>query len=218
MSKSLFLLCLVALTGTARAEVIEVFTWDPIASVPNSTPQLFQNALEAKAIQEKHGAVVRASRNQFGQLSFSLSHESYAAMNKFYTSLNADPANDAFWQLANANPIAKQIGAATLDVIAAGKRGPVADVFVWEPMPGRLDETIQNAIGAKAIHEKTGVGVTVAADRLNRMIYIVSYDSFEDYAKFWDTPNQEFNDYMANLNEDPSAKLVATYHLTPAPN
>ena len=207
-----------ALTSIARAEVINVFTWEPIAGVPNAGPNLFEDALRAKAIQEKHGAVVRASRNQFGQLSFSHTHESYAAMNKFYRSVNADPANIAYWQLANANPTAKLIGRATLDVVATGKRGPVSDVFIWEPMPGRLNDTIDNAIGAKAIHEKTGVGVTVATDRLNRMVYIVSYDNFDDYAKFWDTPNQEFMDYMAKLNEDPAAKLVATYHLTPVGN
>lgn len=195
-----------------HAEVWEVFIWEPLPGVANSNPQTFQNALKAKAIQEKHGAQVAVARDQLNNLHFSLVHESYAAMNKFYTALNQDEANAEFWQDGNANPTARLVASYNLDVIASGKGGPVYEVFIWQPLPGKVDAMVQAGMGAKPIHEKAGLAsVSIAMDRLNRMHYVLEFESWDQHAKFWDTPNPAFNEYMQKVSQDPSAELVKNY-------
>ena len=81
--------------------------------------------------------------------------------------------------------------------VAAGEVGDVLQVFIWESQPGRTAETIEAAMGAKAIHEKAGASVSITVDQLGRMHYVMQFDSWEEWGKFQDTPNPEFATYMA---------------------
>jgi hypothetical protein len=197
--------------AAAQAQVMQVFVWDPLPGVANSTPQTIQNAMQAKAIQEKHGAQISVAQDQLGRIHFAVSHASYAAMNKFYNSLQQDEAQAAFWKAANANPVADQVSNYMLDVVAAGTGGTVFEVFIWQPLPGKTGAMFEDGMGAKPIHEKAGASVTILRDRLNRMHYLVQFDSWEAHAKFSDTPNPEFAEYMQKVSADPSAELVKTY-------
>ena len=78
-------------------------------------------------------------------------------------------------------------------------------------LPGKTGAMFQQGMGAKPIHEKAGASVTILRDRLNRMHYLVQFDSWEAHAKFSDTPNPEFAEYMQKVSADPSAELVKTY-------
>lgn len=201
-----------AFSAAAQAQVLEVFIWKALPGVSNANPQLFANGLRAKAIQGKHGAQVSVARDQMNNMHFSLMHENYAAMNEFYKNLNQDEANAEFWRDGNANPIAELTESYLLDVVAEGKGGPVYEVFIWQPLPGKVGAMIQGAMGAKPLHDKIGLGsVSILMDRLNRLHYLIQFESWEQHAKFWDTPNPAFNEYMEKLNQDPSAELVKNY-------
>ena len=211
MSRLVTLLVVALVCSTVRAQVLEVFIWDPLPGVPNSGPQTFENGMKAKRIQQKHGAQVTVAQDHRGMMHFVRSHDDYAARHKFYTSLDQDDANAAFWREVNATPKADLETTYTLDVVAPGKGGSVYEVFVWQPLPGRVSDMLEAGLGAKPLHEKAGAGVMIAVDRLNRMHYVLQFDGWEQYAKFWDAPNPEFEAYMEKVSQDPTAELVKNY-------
>jgi len=43
------------------------------------------------------------------------------------------------------------------------------------------------------------------------MHYVMSFDSWEAWGKFQDTPNEEFSEFLAKYNKNPAAKLVKVY-------
>ena len=211
MMKIITALFVLLMTTVVSADVLEVFIWKPIAGQPNSGPNTYQSGMKAKAIQEKHGGEISVARDMMGQMHFAVGHKNWAAWNKFWVSLNQDPKNGEFWTEANANPSAEQVEHYLLDVFAPGKGGPIFEVFVWEALPGQIGRMFDAGVKAKAIHEKGAVHVSVAGDKLNRMHYIMQYDNWDDYAKLWDTPNEEFSKFMAGQNENPSAMLIKRY-------
>lgn len=202
---ALFMYC------AAHAEVMEVAIWDPLPDVANSSPKTFANAMQVKAIHEKHGAQVSVARDTMGRLHYATTHASYAAMTKFYNSIQQDEAHAAFWSAAYADPSADQVASYTLDVVAAGEGGAVYEVFIWQPLPGKTASMFEHGMGAKPIHEKAGASVTILRDRINRMHYLLQFDSWEAHAKFMDTPSPEFNEYMQKVSVEPSADLVKNY-------
>ncbi len=208
------LLGILILCSTTQAQVMEVFIWEPLAGVANSGPQLFENGLKAKAVQEKHGAQISVARDQMGRMHFALTYDSYAAMVKFYNALQKDEANAAFWKDANAKPVADMVASYLLDVVTPGKGGSVYEVFVWQPLPGKVNDMVEAGMGAVPIHEKAGARVSIAMDRLNRMHYILQFENWDQHAKYWDTPNPEFAEYMEKVSKKPSAELVKTYRGT----
>ena len=195
----------------AKAEVLEVAIWDPLPGVSNGAQQSIANAMKVKAIHEKHGAQVSVARDQMGRIHYAMRHDSYAAMTKFYGAAMADEDLAKFWEGANANPTADMVANYMLDVVAPGGNGPIYEVFIWQPLPGMTGAMFEAGMGAKPIHEKAGAKVTILRDRLNRMHYLLNFDSWEDMAKFWDTPNPEFEAYMQKVNQTPSAELVKNY-------
>jgi hypothetical protein len=211
MMKIITALFVLIMTTVASADVLEVFIWKPIAGKPNAGPDTFQNAIKAKAIQEKHGGEISAARDTMGRLHFAVGFKSWAEWNKAGNALFQDPKNAEFWTAANADPTAEQVEHYLLDVFAPGKGGSVFEVFIWEALPGQISRMFDAGVQAKAIHEKGDVHVSVAGDKLNRMHYIMQYDSWDDYAKLWDTPNEEFSAFMAGQNENPSAMLIKRY-------
>ena len=51
---------------------------------------------------------------------------------------------------------------------------------------------------------------------MNRFHYVMSFDSFEAWGKFQDTPNEEYQKFIAKFNEDPPGTLVKTFVVTQA--
>ena len=197
--------------STGQAQILEVVIWEALPGVPNAGPQLFANAMKVKAIHEKHGAEVLVAQDQNGMLHYAVTLDNYAARNKFYAGLSEDEANAAFWRDANANPVASRDTTYLLDVISESEGGPIYEVFIWQPMPGGVDVMVEGGMGAKPIHEKAGANVMIAMDRLNRMHYVLQFQNWDQHAKFWDTPNPEFMEYMQERSKNPTSELVKHY-------
>ena len=53
--------------------------------------------------------------------------------------------------------------------------------------------------------------IAINVDQLNRMHFIVSFDSWEAWAKFSDTPNEEFQQFMATQGQNPNGTLSKVY-------
>ena len=92
--------------------------------------------------------------------------------------------------------------------------GAVYQVFIFEPVLGRGSDFFQTAMQAKAIHEKSGARVSIKVDQLQKLHYVMSYDSWDDWAKMQDIPNPEFQAFMKKQGQDPKTKLVKVYTAT----
>ena len=117
----------------------------------------------------------------------------------------------AFFTNANQNPSAQLEDNYLLNVAAPGGDGSVYQVFIWQPELGRGGDLFEAATEAKAIHEKRGASVGILFDQLNRMHYLMGFESWDAWAKFQDTPNEEFAEFMQKQNQDPTARLVKVY-------
>ena len=89
--------------------------------------------------------------------------------------------------------------------------GAVYQVYIWQPRDGRISDVIETATQAKAIHEKAGARVSIFVDQLNRMHYVMNYDSLNHWAKVRDTPNPEFQEWWDQQTTAPNADLVEVY-------
>ena len=89
--------------------------------------------------------------------------------------------------------------------------GGVYQVFIWEPLDGKVGALMQGGIGANPIHEKAGANVAVYRDQLNRMHYVMQFADWETWGKMQDTPNPEFAAYMQSASQNPSGRLVQVY-------
>ena len=56
-----------------------------------------------------------------------------------------------------------------------------------------------------------GADVGVLVDQIGRVHYVVSFDSWGAMAKFFDTPNPEFQAFMAEQSKNPTAKMTKVY-------
>ena len=200
---------LLSISAFAIADVLEVNIWK---SMPGMAPQTFQYGAEARAIHEDLGASVIIGADTDGRMHYALTFENWAAWAKFNAKADASEAWGAFIAKINQNPSAELEDNYLLNVASPG--APLAgayQVFIWEPELGRGADMFQAGMEAKAIHEKAGVSVSINFDQLNRMHYLVSFNSWDAWAKFADTPNEEFNAFMQKQSQNPTAKLVKVY-------
>ena len=84
----------------------------------------------------------------------------------------------------------------------------VLDVNIWQPELGRGADLFQAGMKAKAIREKDGAAVSIHADQMQNMHYVMNFDSWEDWAKFQDSPHPEFQAFMQERSKDPTGKLI----------
>lgn len=199
---------LLSISAFSQAEILEVNIWK---SMPGKGPMTFQYGQEIRAIHEALGANVQIGADLDGRMHYVLSFENWAEWAKFGTKAQASEEVAAFFAKANANPSAELEDNYLLNVAAPGGDGSVYQVFIWEPELGRGNDLFQAAMEAKAIHEKTGASVGILFDQLNYMHYVMAFDSWDAWAKFQDTPNDEFSAFMDKQNQDPTAKLVKVY-------
>ncbi|MGI9292779.1 MAG: hypothetical protein ACR2PS_02260, partial [Pseudomonadales bacterium] len=102
---------------------------------------------------------------------------------------------------------------------APGAVGKVYQVRIWESMPGRSQQTLKTAMGAKSIHEKLGASVGVNVDQFGRLHYVTSFDSWEALGKFQSAAqaSKEWKDYSSQFSANPSAELVKFYMASQVP-
>ena len=142
---------------------------------------------------------------------YATTFENWAAWAAFGRKLEKSEAWSAFLAKVNQEPSAELEDNYLLNVPAPGGNGSVYQVFIWESEPGRGNDLFQAAMQAKAIHEKAGASVGINYDQMQRMHYVMSFDNWDAWAKFQDTPNEEFDAFVAEQNKNPNAKLVKVY-------
>ena len=198
----------VALAPSTVADVLVVNIWDPM---PGKGAATVQNSLEARKIHESMGAQALVAADQMGRVHYGLTFDDWAAWAAFGEKLEASKEWQTFWSRVSQSPSAELQDQYMLEQPSPGAPGKVYQVFIWDAHPGRTADTIERAMGAKAIHEKGGAGVGINVDPFGRVHYVMSFDSWSDWGKFQDAPNDEFQAYMAQISGDPSAELVRIY-------
>lgn len=192
----------------AVAEVLHVNIYKP---TPGNSAQTFANGQEARAIHEKLGGNVIIGADMEGRMHYALSFENWAEWAKFSAKIDASKEAVAFNQKIAAYPSAELEDQYLLNVPSAGGVGAVYQVFIWEPLPGRTGQLIQSGMQAEAILEKSGADIAINVDQLNRMHFIISFDTWDAWAKFSDTPNEEFQEFMATQGQNPNGILTKVY-------
>jgi len=199
---------LLLLSTFATADVLEVNIYKPLSG---QGPQTYQYAAEAKAIAEKLGGNVSIGSDLDGNMHYALTFASWSEWAGFGKKLDASKEWARFIEKINEKPSAELIQNYLLNVAASGGEGQVYQVFIWEAMPGRVNELIAAGMEAKKLHEKAGATVGIYVDQLNRMHYDMSFASWEAWAKFQDTPDPDFQAWMAEQNKNPTGKLIKVY-------
>ena len=212
-SAAALLLC----ASLTQAAALAVTIWKPF---PGKSPLMIEQALAAKAIQEKLGATVTIGMENTGRMHYALGgFENWQAYAAFVAKLQASEEWAAWGQRAGANPGSEQVENYLLDVLpGASDGGNAYQVFIWQPRDGRVNDVIESATEAKAIHEKAGARVAINVDQMNRVHYVMNYDDLSHWAKNQDTPNQEFAEFWERQMQDPNADLVEVYTASRMPD
>jgi hypothetical protein len=169
------------MSSVGFADVLEVNIWNPTAG---NGPLTFEYGQEARAIHQELGANVSIGADREGRMHYALTFKNWTEWAKFGAKLQKSEAWSAFLAKTNAAPSAELEDNYMLNVPSPGAVGSVYEVFIWDPAPGRGSELIQSGMQAEAIHEKSGADVAINVDRLGRMHYVMSFDSWEAWAKF----------------------------------
>ena len=199
---------MLSFSSFALADVLEVNIWK---SMPGKNQLTAQYGQKARAIMEQAGAGVTIGVDLEGRLHVATAFKNWADWAKFGSKMEKSEAWGAFMQEISANPSAELEDHYLLNTAAPGKVGKVYQVFIWEPQLGRGSDVVQSAMQARAIHEKAGVPAAIHVDQLGNLHYLVSFDSWDAWAKFSDTPNPEFQAFMQAQSKDPNAKLIKVY-------
>ena len=208
----IFAVCLLlSISSFAIADVLVV---NIFKSMPGKNQLTLQYGQEAKAIQNKLGANITLGVDMEGRMHVAQGFNNWAAWAKFGKTLQASGEWAAFLEKINKSPSAVLEDNYMMNSPVPGEVGAVYQVFIFEPVIGRLSDLLQSAMQAKAIHEKAGASVSINIDQLQKMHYVTSYGSWDDWAKMQDTPNPEFQAFMKKQGEDPKAKLVKVYTAT----
>ena len=107
-----------------------------------------------------------------------------------------------------------------LAILTANAWSDVAQVNIWTPYPGKDAETYQNAMQAKALHEKMGASVSISQDQNLNMHYVVSFKDWAEYGKFFDAMNasEEWQALWQKISATGAAELTQTFMINvPAP-
>ncbi len=201
---SVLLVC----SSIAGAQVLEVNIWQPM---PGMTEKTVEYAKEGASIVEELGGSATVGQDRDGNLHFVTNHKNWVDWAAFQKKMSDSKAWTSFVAKFSAKPSATLINNYLLNTPAPGKDGPVYQVFIWQPELGRGADLFQAGMKAKAIHEKDGAAVTIHADQMQNMHYVMNFDSWEAWAKFQDSPHPEFQAFMQERSEDPAGKLLKVY-------
>ena len=208
--KLLFLLPF--LTSYVWADVLEVRLYAPI---PGSSAELMQHASEARNIQTKLGGQVVVATDLRGRLHFANAHKNWVGWAAFQEKLEASEEWSTFAQKVGAAPAGTLEAHYLVNQVAPMLPSKVYQVFVWEAYPGRNAEMIAAASTAQPLHEKLGVSVGINTDQMGRLHYLMSFDSWADWARFQDAdPSDEVASFFAEFYSNPPAKLIDVYSVT----
>jgi hypothetical protein len=206
--KILAISLLLTMSSLTVADVLVVDIWK---SMPGKNQLTLQYGQEAVAIQKSLGANTTLGVDTQGRMHVAQGFKNWAAWARFGQKLQASKIWAAFLEKVNKNPSADLEDQYMMNSPVPGKAGAVYQVFIWEPVMGRVGDVYQSAMEAKAIHEKAGARVAINIDQLQNVHYVMSYDSWDAWAKLQDTPDPVFQAFMDKQRENPNAKLVKVY-------
>lgn len=199
---------LLFMSSIAVADVLVVDIWK---SMPGKNQLTLKYAEEAKAIQNKLGNIITLAVDMEGRLHVAQGFKTWSDWAKFRRKLEASKEWAAFLKKIRKKPSAVLEDNYMMNTPVPGKVGAVYRVFIFEPVMGRGRDLFQSAMQAKAIHEKAGARVSINIDQLQKLHYVMSYESWDDWAKMQDTPNPEFQAFMKKQGEDPKGQLIKVY-------
>lgn len=195
-------------SSLVAAQVLEVNIWQPMPGLAEKTVQYGK---EAEGIVNELGGNAMVAQDRNGNLHFVTSHKNWAEWAAFQNKRTGSKAWTSFLSKISDKPSATLLKNYLLNTPAPGKDGAVYQVYIWQPELGRGADLFQAGMKAKAIHEKEGVAVTIHADQMQNMHYVMSYESWEDWAKFQDSPHPEFQAFMQELSKNPSGRMIEVY-------
>jgi hypothetical protein len=203
-------LLLLIVSAPVCADVLVVNIWHPM---PGKGAVTLQNAQEAKVIHAKMGVNTIVGVDQMGRVHYGMGFPSWEAWGQFQAKAQANAEWSAFVAKIGQAPSAELEDVYLMNQPAPGPVGRVYQVFIWKSMPGQAAKTLQTAMGAKPIQEKLGAKVGINVDQLGRMHYVLSFDSWDAWAKFQSASaaSKEWTDYIGAFNANPSAELVKIY-------
>lgn len=193
-----------------QAAALNVTIWKPF---PGKDPLMLEQAMAAKAIQEKLGATVTVGLENTGRMHYGIGgFENWQAYAAFIEKLQASEDWAAWQTKAGAEPGSTQEENYLLNTLPGSNvGGGFYQVFIWEPRDAGIGPLVEAGMEAKAIHEKSGARVGINIDQMQRMHYVMNYDDIGHWAKMQDTPNPEFQQFMDRQSENPSGDLVEVY-------
>lgn len=201
---SLLLVC----SSIAGAQVLEVNIWEPMPGMGEKTVEY---AKEGTGIIKELGGSASVAQDRDGSLHFVTNHKNWAEWAALQKKLSDSKAWTNFVARFSAKPSATLTNNYLLNTAAPGKDGAVYQVFIWQPELGRGADLFQAGMEAKAIHEKDGAAVTIHADQMQNMHYVMGFDTWAAWAKFQDSPHPEFQAFMQKRSKDPGGRLINVY-------
>ena len=173
---------------------------------------MYEHAQEAAKIHTSLGGQVSIASDVEGRMHYVMSAENWTEWAKIGEKLDASEAWQKFGAKLGKESAATREATYMLNSVSAGGAGEVYQVNVWKPAQlGGTQALVATALEAEKIHEKAGADVAVLVDQMGLMHYVVSFDSWAEWAKFADTPNPEFQEFMRRAAEDPKGELVKVY-------
>ena len=87
-------------------------------------------------------------------------------------------------------------------------------VFIWEAT-GTVGALVSSGMEAEKIHEKGGADVSINIDQMNRMHYVMSFDSWEAWGKYMarQANDEEWNAFVAEASQRQIATLTKVWRL-----
>jgi hypothetical protein len=158
--------------------------------------------------------VVVATDRQ-GRLHYATAHKNWVEWAAFQEKLQASDEWTDFAQKIGTAPAATLEAHYLINQVAPMLPSKVYQVYVWEAYPGRRAQLIESASTAQPLHEKLGASVGINVDQMGRVHYLMSFDTWGDWAKFQDAdPTEEVSDFFAEFYSNPPGKLVEVYSVT----
>ena len=94
----------------------------------------------------------------------------------------------------------------------------VTVVNIWDPIPGRAQETLQRGAEARAIHTELGAQVTIGVDQMGNMHYVSTFADWGAWAEFQAkmAASEEWQEWWGQRLANPSAELIKFYMINDA--
>ena len=182
-------------TQTTLADVLLINVWDPHPGKAAATRAGFEIS---KTIHERAGAEVLVANDQMGNLHYIMRFRDFTHQNEVFNKLQDDEEWAKRAAVIFKEENATRVDVRTINLLSPSENrdGGVYESFVWQPETGQFSAMMTQAGEAKALHEKQGVDIEFGIDQLNRLVYILLYDDWEEYSKIKDNPSEEFLEWF----------------------